>query len=557
MNELQSLTDFVKETLKKFFWIPSIIGSIILFLIFSGYQMYLKEKELSQDLAVKKIIWENLIEEHGNLLNYLSTEKDIFLPGREKQLLSTLRNVFECYKDSISYIYFGGEDGRKYIVPYTDVIKYYDPRERPWYISAKKSLSKFVVTPPYLDVITKKPGISISKAVLSDDGNMIGVIGIDLIPTYIASNILGKNTYMVDEEGTIIFHLNQELVGKRISFPLKPRKISFRSGRLIVSLKTSEHTYILKETSLLMISLVPIFYSSFIALGSLIFIVLINRKLSDEIKTNLERPVKKILKVMRVYEEDRTIDYEDISTNIKEMEMLFEGIMNMINTIDSSYQQLKAINEELESAYKEIERYSLEIENLYEFFVTEIANIVEGFDTMTGNHVKRVQALSKFFAEKLNLSKDMVNKIYLYSALHDIGKLKVPKEILNKPGPLIPQEWEVIKKHTIWGGELLGSDERLSIAKNIALYHHERWDGSGYPFGLSGDQIPIEAQIVGLVDVYDALRSERPYKNALTHEETLSVIFSNSPKFNPNLLKILKENEREIAKIWEKGISET
>ena len=553
MNEQQSLTDFVKKTLKKFFWIPSIIGSIILFLVFSGYQVYLKEKELSQDLMVKKIIWENLIEEHGNLLNYLSTRKEIFLPGREEKLLLTLRNVFECYKKSVSYIYFGGEDGRKYIVPYTDVIKYYDPRERPWYIFARKDPSRFVITPPYLDVITKKPGISISKAILNDSGSMIGTIGIDLIPDYIASNILGKNTYMVDEKGTIIFHTNQELVGKKIPLPAKSKRISLCSGHLIVSLRTSGHTYILKETPLLMISLVPIFYSSFIVLGSLIFIALINKKLSVEIKANLEKPVKKILKVMKIYEEERTVASEKISTNIKEIETLSKGILNLINTVDSSYQQLRAVNEELESAYEEIEKYSLEIENLYEFFVTEIANIVEGFDAMTGNHVRRVQTLSKFFASKLGFDKSIVNKIYLYSALHDIGKIKIPKEILNKPGSLTSKEWEIVKKHTIWGGELLGSDERLKIARNIALYHHERWDGSGYPFGLSGDQIPIEAQIVGLVDVYDALRSKRPYKDALSHKDTLTVILSNPSKFNPYLLKILRENEKEISRIWKEG----
>lgn len=256
---------------------------------------------------------------------------------------------------------------------------------------------------------------------------------------------------------------------------------------------------------------------------------------------------------MKIYEEERTVASEKISTNIKEIETLSKGILNLINTVDSSYQQLRAVNEELESAYEEIEKYSLEIEDLYEFFVTEIANIVEGFDAMTGNHVRRVQTLSKFFASKLGFDKSTVNKIYLYSALHDIGKIKIPKEILNKPGSLTPKEWEIVKKHTIWGGELLGSDERLTIARNIALYHHERWDGSGYPFGLSDDQISIEAQIVGLVDVYDALRSKRPYKNALSHEDTLTVILSNSSKFNPYLLKILRENEKEIARIWEEG----
>ncbi|HIP92593.1 MAG TPA: HD domain-containing protein, partial [Thermotoga sp.] len=451
----------------------------------------------------------------------------------------------------IGYIYFGGEDGRSYIFPYTEAIEPYDPRERPWYILAKKNPLRFVVTPPYFDVITKKPCISISKAVIVDSKNVIGVIGIDLIADYIASNILEKDTYMVDEKGTIIFHTDKNLVGRKILFPIKLKSLSVCSGRLIASLKTSGNVYILKEASILSTIMVPILHSSFIVLGFIVLILLMNKKLSFEVKTNLEEPMRKILKLMKVYEEKRSIISGEISTNVKEIKILHKGVLDLIDAVDSSYQKLKATNEELESAYKQIDEYSLEIENLYEFFVTEIANIVEGFDEMTGNHVKRVQALSRFFAKKLNLDENTVNKIYLYSALHDIGKIKVPKEILNKPGPLNPKEWEIVKKHVTWGGELLGSDKRIAIARNIALYHHERWDGSGYPFGLSDDEIPIEAQIVGLVDVYDALRSKRPYKNALSHKDALTIIFSNSSKFNPYLLKILRENEKEIAKIWE------
>jgi HD-GYP domain-containing protein (c-di-GMP phosphodiesterase class II) len=150
----------------------------------------------------------------------------------------------------------------------------------------------------------------------------------------------------------------------------------------------------------------------------------------------------------------------------------------------------------------------------------------------------------------------LVKKIYLYSALHDIGKIKVPPEILRKPSSLSSEEWKIMKKHTIWGAEILDGDERLEIAKRIALYHHEKFNGKGYPYGLKGDQIPIEAQIVNIVDVYDALRSKRPYKKPFTHKKALEIMLNGdgrtSPdEFNPKILEIFKTYEAEIENIWE------
>ncbi len=125
--------------------------------------------------------------------------------------------------------------------------------------------------------------------------------------------------------------------------------------------------------------------------------------------------------------------------------------------------------------------------------------------------------------ERISISK--------FTALHDIGKLAIPKDILNKPGALDEREWEIMKTHTLRGAEIVGqfpvlqeNPEWSKIISDICKYHHERIDGKGYPDGLKGDEIPLHAQVVGVADVYDALTSERPYKYACSHETALRMI---------------------------------
>lgn len=144
----------------------------------------------------------------------------------------------------------------------------------------------------------------------------------------------------------------------------------------------------------------------------------------------------------------------------------------MITIIESQREELEASYEELEASYSELQKMAQKIEEkskalseAYEFFAYKLADIVEGFDEPTGSHVKRIQEISRFLAEKMELPSELVRQIYIYAPLHDIGKIKVPKEILNKKGKLTPEEWEIMKKHTIWGGELLSGSKELEVAK--------------------------------------------------------------------------------------------
>lgn len=201
------------------------------------------------------------------------------------------------------------------------------------------------------------------------------------------------------------------------------------------------------------------------------------------------------------------------------------------------------------------------VDQLYEnertsnMLLSVLGHIVEFRNKESGTHIENVEIITEILLENLvqktnkyNLSKNDIKVITRASALHDAGKISVPEEILNKPGRLTPEEFEVMKKHTLNGAEMLNSCNQfreepiVKTAYNICRWHHERYDGKGYPDGLVGDKIPIEAQVVALADVYDALTSVRCYKKAYSHEEAIAMILRGEcGKFNPELIKIIAE----------------
>ncbi|PUU92911.1 HD domain-containing phosphohydrolase [Halanaerobium sp.] len=148
-------------------------------------------------------------------------------------------------------------------------------------------------------------------------------------------------------------------------------------------------------------------------------------------------------------------------------------------------------------------------------------------DTETHDHCDRLQRLSRLTAKELDLSEEKLFNLGYASFLHDIGKAKVPKSLLQKPGRLTESEWEIMKKHTEWGKEIILkkiNNKHFKKAAEIIYQHHERFDGQGYPQGLKGEEIMVEAQILTVVDAYDAMVYERPYQRALTRKEALAEI---------------------------------
>lgn len=179
-------------------------------------------------------------------------------------------------------------------------------------------------------------------------------------------------------------------------------------------------------------------------------------------------------------------------------------------------------------------------------------------DNDTGNHIERVNSYSRRLAAEMEPSKDFrevvdrefIEDIGFLAAMHDVGKIGTPDDILNKNGPLEPWQWEIMKEHTVNGAYLLSTHPKL-MAKDIALFHHERWDGKGYPYGLSEGMTPLPARIVAIADVYDALRSKRSYKKALCHEETCSIIEKDAgTHFDPVLVEIFSGIKEDFMSIY-------
>jgi putative two-component system response regulator len=173
-------------------------------------------------------------------------------------------------------------------------------------------------------------------------------------------------------------------------------------------------------------------------------------------------------------------------------------------------------------------------------------------DRETGIHVHRVSEYSAVLARACGSDDLFVQRIRLFSSLHDIGKIGVSREVLLKPGKYTADEFDQMKKHVVIGGILLDNDEFDPMAKNIALYHHERWDGGGYITGLRGEEIPFEARIVAVADVFDALTADRPYKKAMGIEEASGIIRDESgTHFDPQMTKVFFDSLDEIISLKE------
>jgi putative two-component system response regulator len=216
---------------------------------------------------------------------------------------------------------------------------------------------------------------------------------------------------------------------------------------------------------------------------------------------------------------------------------------------------------EYESAFKKISsnraRYLKEMlnrsSNLNRDMVFRLLAAVENKDDEAGNHVLRLAKYSRIIAENMGFKGEYVELIESAAPLHDIGKIGIPDRILLKPGRLTPKEFETMQSHTVIGASILeGSGiSLLNMSYEIALCHHEKWDGTGYPEHLKGTRIPPAARIIGLADVFDALTSKRPYKAAFPWEKSLIIIKDERGKhFDPQVVDAFANKIHEIGKIY-------
>lgn len=201
---------------------------------------------------------------------------------------------------------------------------------------------------------------------------------------------------------------------------------------------------------------------------------------------------------------------------------------------------------------KKLEEKNIELNEVKRETIFRLCLAAELRDTDTGNHIKRIQAYTELIALKCGMSQEDAVQLGLASSMHDLGKIGISDHILLKPGKLTPEEFETMKQHTVIGARALadGKSDLLRVAHIVALSHHERWDGKGYPHGLRGADIPIEARIVGLVDVFDALLSRRSYKDSFSVDDAVSIIISEKGKhFDSKLVDVFIASLGEILTI--------
>ena len=214
------------------------------------------------------------------------------------------------------------------------------------------------------------------------------------------------------------------------------------------------------------------------------------------------------------------------------------------DTVQRRTADLRRALEEMSAAQKRTHEAYLDT-------IYRLALVAEYKDQYTGCHIARMSRICAILAGGLKLPPEEVEIIRAASPMHDVGKIGIPDAILLKPGRLTPEEWEVMKQHTSIGARILSgsNSEVMRAGEIIALSHHEKWDGSGYPHGWVGEEIPLWGRICAVADAYDAITSERPYKKALSHERALQIMVEvRGSHFDPKLLDLFMDNLEEILR---------
>lgn len=220
-------------------------------------------------------------------------------------------------------------------------------------------------------------------------------------------------------------------------------------------------------------------------------------------------------------------------------------VKSRIRTHLALYDQSRELTLQVDLRTKELQDTRREI-------IQRLGRAAEYKDNETGMHIMRMSHYSRLIAEAYGGNPTWIDLVFNAAPMHDVGKIGIPDRILQKPGKLDQEEWDTMKKHTVFGAEIIGNHDSslMQMSRTIAMTHHEKWDGSGYPNGLAGEAIPLEGRIVAIADVFDALTSERPYKKAWSVEDAVNQIAKDrGTHFDPILADLFLQVMPEVLKV--------
>jgi|GEM_PF-2561249 len=390
------------------------------------------------------------------------------------------------------YAYINGAylDGLGWVPP-----EGYEPTERDWYTTAAAAGGEIVIVSPYVDAQTGSVVITIGKSISDAASGSLGkknVVCLDVIVNHIQDvteevEISGKGFgIVVNDDGFIIAHRDASFNGQNAADVYSPELLATilntKQGRVNTTIDG-------EETALFIAPVMDQWYS---------VIVIGNSELLEE-----------------TY-----------------LQLLINIMVSLITFCLISFFYYMS--------YRSEQMYGRKVAEMNIQVVTALATAIDAKDNYTNGHSSRVAEYARMIAERADYSKEQQNEIYMTGLLHDVGKIGIPDEVINKPSRLTADEYERIKDHPVIGSEILGSiKDRPKLAEG-ARWHHERYGGGGYPDGISGEQIPAEARIIAVADAYDAMTSRRSYRDVMTQEKVRSEIENGmGTQFDPSFAKIM------------------
>lgn len=539
--------------LKKYLIIATTIPILMfgLYMYMSAKNTYIENQELSHKQAYE------LIGQRIDLFNQTNEKVlDLFIEDpivlktfekrytdkdEEKITIQSLINRFDTIYGNNSSMAVGLNDGRMFSSNISKLPDDYDPRTRPWYKDAVKERGNYVLSDPYPDAINpEKFSITYSKAIIAKNGKIIGVAGLDVS----LSELVRLDNSIHLPEGSFVSIFDSE--NKLISEPYKLDNFDeseyithewiHEANNWRIVIYTPKYIFNITQNQIL----IPTFFTVIILLGlSIIYAKYIDRKLMAPLDETIEQ-VRNINTENSC--EENTFIYETQVDTIEteNLKWAINGLLSRIYSqrfklvenkqeLDRQYMEIEALYEETAAMNETLNDMFESLNESYKQTIKVLSNAIEANDEYTRGHCDRVTYYALNIAKKLGFSQIENEQLEFSSILHDIGKISVPHHILNKEEKLTEEEWNIINKHPSVGYDIIQEVSFLKDAALVVRHHHEKFDGSGYPDGLSEKSIPVMSRIVSIADAYDAMTSVRAYrKKPLTKTQAIEELVKNA-----------------------------